>query len=401
MAVYLYTAYDLFTQKKIKGEIQGESEESVRNNLMGKNLYPKSIKRKTIWNSDIPLFKWPIGLIDIHFFCQQLAALIKADIGIVKGLEICRQQITHKTLTKHIEQIYLEVSTGKVFSQAIEEEKIFPEFVVQLIKSGELSGRLDEVMERVVQYLSQQLTLRKKVKKALAYPMIVLIMIVVVVIILMTKVVPAYMKLLEDTGAPIPLPTQMIIKISNLIINHWILLGGGLLGLVGLILSINKIPYIKSVGDRIRLKLPLFGELYKKHLAGIFSSTMSMLIASGIPIIQAMEITKNVMGNTVAQEEMNHAIALIKQGKRLLEALGDSSIFSPLLLSMISVGEESGTLDEMLANMGNFFKEDVERTMEHLTLLIEPIMLIIVAVIIGGIMAAIMLPTFSAVTSVM
>ena len=400
MGIYLYTAYDLFTQKKIKGEIAGESKESVSHVLLEKNLYPQSIKLKNKWNSDIQLFERPIRLIDIHFFCQQLATMIRANVGIIKSLEICKQQTTHKTLAKHIDHIYLGVSRGKTFSHAIEEEKIFPDFIVQLIKSGEVSGCLDEVMERVVAYLNKQLTLRKKVKKALAYPSIVCVMIVGVVTILMTKVVPAYIQLLEDTGAPVPLPTQIIIKTSDLIMNHWILLMSILVGFVGLGLSIKDISYIKRIRDDLYLKLPLVGELYKKHLGEIFSSTMSLLIASGIPIIQAMEITKDVMGNTVAQEEMSRAIVLIKQGKGLLQALEENRTFLPLLLSMISIGEESGTLDEMLANMGYFFKEDLEKTIDHLTLFIEPVMLIIVAVIIGGIMSAIMLPTFSAVTSV-
>lgn len=401
MEVYLYKAYDFLTQRKVKGEMEGESQESVRKSLIAKNLYPQSIKLKNKWNSEIEMFKMPVRLREIHFFCQQLTTMLRADISIVKSLEICRQQTTHKTLAKHIEKISFSISIGKTFSQAVEEEKIFPDVLIQLIISGELSGHLEEAMERALEYLEQQLMLRKKVKKALAYPMLVLAIIGVVLIILMTKVVPAYIKLLNDTGAHIPLPTQIIIQLSHFMVHQWMVLVVGIGILVGFILNAKRIPSIKRIEDCIFIKIPIFGELRKKYLAAIFSSTMSMLIASGIPILQAMEITKNVMDHTLAQEEMNHAITSIRQGKRLLEALEESTIFSPLLLSMIGVGEESGTLDEILAHMGLYFKEEVERVMDQLILFIEPIMLVVIAIIIGGIMAAIMLPTFSAVTTVM
>ena len=401
MEAYLYIARDLLTQKKVKGELQGESEESVRKLLMNKNLYPESIKRKNVLNSDITWFKPRIKLSDINFFCKQFAAMIQAGISIAKGLEICGKQTTNKTLAGHIEHIHTEVSEGKTFSQAAEEEKIFPDILVNLIASGEASGNLDEVMRRAVEHLDNQLALRKKVKKALTYPALVLVIVAIVVVILMIKVVPAYMGLLNDTGAEVPLPTQIVIAVSDFFVNQWGVLLGILIALVFVILNMKKVPSIKRALDHLFLKLPLFGELNKKSLAATFSSTMSMLVESGIPMLQAMEITKKVMGNAVAEEEMNNAIETLKQGNSLLEAISGSVIFPPLLLSMVSVGEESGSLDEMLVKISAFFKEEVEIAVDNLTMLIEPIMIMIVAVIIGGIMAAIMLPTFSAATAVM
>ena len=401
MEVYLYTARDLSTQKKVKGELRGESEESVRKVLINKNLNPKSVKRKNIFNSDITLFKRRIKLIDINFFCKQFAAMIQAGISIAKGLEICGKQTTNKILAEHIEHIYKVVSEGKTFSQAVEEEKIFPDILVNLIASGEASGNLEEVMKRAVKHIDNQLALRKKVKKALIYPAFVLMIVAVVVTILMIKVVPTYMDLLNDIGVEVPLPTQIIIAISDFFVNQWGVLLSILITLIFILLNIKKVSSIKRTLDRLVLKLPLFGGLSKKNLAATFSSTMSMLIESGIPMLQAMEITKKVMGNAVAEEEMNHAIETLKQGSSLLEAISGSVIFPPLLLSMVSVGEESGALDEMLDKISAFFKEEVEIAVDNLTMLIEPIMIVIVAVIIGGIMGAIMLPTFSAATAIM
>lgn len=401
MEVYLYTARDLLTQKKVKGELRGESEESVRKILINKNLNPKSVKRKNMFNSDITLFKRRIKLIDINFFCKQFAAMIQAGISIAKGLEICGKQATNKGLAEHIEHIHKAVSEGKTFSQAAEEEKIFPDILVNLIASGEVSGNLEEVMKRAVKHIDNQLALRKKVKKALIYPSIVLVIVAVVVTILMIKVVPAYTELLNDIGVEIPLPTQIIIAISDFFVNQWGVLLSILIALIGVVLNIKKVSSIKRALDHLLLKLPLFGALNKKNLAATFSSTMSMLIESGIPMLQAMEITKKVMDNAVAEEEMKRAIEILKQGNSLLEAISRSVVFPQLLLSMVSVGEESGALDEMLDKISTFFKEEVEIAVDNLTMLIEPIMIVIVAVIIGGIMGAIMLPTFSAATAIM
>lgn len=401
MEVYLYTARELFTQKRVKGELSGESEVHIRKILIEKNLYPVSVKRKNILNSDIPLFQSRIKLTDINFFCKQFAAMIQADISVTKSLEICAKQTPNKTLSAHLRHLHEAVSEGKTFSHAIEEEKIFPNILVNLIICGEASGNLAEVVKRSVDHFDSQLGLRKKVRKALAYPTLVMIVVAVVIVILMIKVIPVYMGLLNDIGAEIPIPTQMIIQISNFFVNQ----GGILLDITVMlgmaIFNMKKIPSIRRVLDRLLLRLPVLGALNKKSLTATFSSTMSLLVESGIPMLTAIEITKKVMENAVAEEEMNRTIEKLKQGSSLLEAIGESKIFPELLLSMVSIGEESGTLDEMFVKMSDFYKEEVGSTVDNLAMLIEPIMIIIVAIMIGGVMAAIMLPTFSAATAAM
>ncbi len=401
MDTYLYTAKDLLTQKKVKGELEADSEEKIRKVLMDKNLYPESIKKKTALNSDVSLFKPRVKLSDINFFCKQFAAMIQAGISIAKGLEICGQQSTNKTLKGHLENIHAAVSEGKTLSQAAEDEKIFPDILVSLIACGEASGNLDEVMNRSVEHFDNQLGIRKKVKKALTYPIIVMCIVVVVVVVLMIKVVPAFLGLLQDTNAEIPVPTKIVIAVSDFFVNEWGILLAATVALAFILLNMKKVDKIKRGLDRLSLKLPVFGELNKKSLSATFSSTMSMLVESGIPMLQAMEITKKVMGNAVAEEEMNKAIDTLKQGSSLLEAISSSVIFPPILLSMVSIGEESGALDDMLVKISTYFKEEVDIAVDSMTMLIEPIMIMIVAVIIGGIMLAIMLPTFSAATAAM
>ena len=225
--------------------------------------------------------------------------------------------------------------------------------------------------------------------------------VVVVVVVLMIKVVPAFLGLLQDTNAEIPVPTKIVIAVSDFFVNEWGILLAATVALAFILLNMKKVDKIKRGLDRLSLKLPVFGELNKKSLSATFSSTMSMLVESGIPMLQAMEITKKVMGNAVAEEEMNKAIDTLKQGSSLLEAISSSVIFPPILLSMVSIGEESGALDDMLVKISTYFKEEVDIAVDSMTMLIEPIMIMIVAVIIGGIMLAIMLPTFSAATAAM
>lgn len=401
METYLYTATEIFSQKRVRGQLEGESEEKVREVLIDRNLYPKTIKRKNALNSDITLFKQQVTLRDINFFCKQFAAMIQAGISIAKALEICGSQSTNKTLKGHLENIHEAVSTGKTLSEAVVDEKIFPDILVNLIACGEASGNLDEVMRRCVEHFDNQLGILKKVKKALTYPIIVLCIVAVVVVILMIKVVPSFLGLLNDTGAEIPVPTKIVITISHFFVEQWgvLLVIGAALAFI--VLNMKKVPSIKKSLDYLSLKLPIFGDLHKKSLSGAFSSTLSMLVESGIPMLQAMEITKKVMGNSVAEEEMDHAIEVLKQGSSLLEAIKESVIFPPILMSMISVGEESGALDEMLIKISVYFKEEVDLAVDNMTMLIEPVLIMVVAVIIGGIMLAIMLPTFSAATAAM
>ena len=399
MDIYLYTARDLLTQKKVKGEMKGESEEDIYDHLVDKNLYPQVIKKKTILNTEIRLLKSKIKLNDINFFCKQLATMVQAGVSVTEALKMCASQSSNKVLNSHIAKVYEKVKAGKALSQAVEEEIIFPPILVHLIACGERSGNLDEVMRQAVVYFENQLGIRKKVKKALTYPLIVLCLVAIVLVILMIKVVPTYMSLLDDTGAQIPLPTQIVVGISNFLIAKWQMLLIAIISSVIGVRYLKKISHIKKTIEEWYLRCPLLGKLIKQNLTATFATTMAMLIQSGIPVVQAMDITKKVMNHTKAEEEMEDAIMRLKQGETLVRALSQSEIFPLLLFNMISVGEASGSLGEVLMKMGVYFRGEVERIVDQLITLIEPAMMIIVALAVGGVMAAIILPTFSAATA--
>ncbi len=394
MDIFLYKAKSKKTGKTVKGESQGENELEVRQLLINRGLEPITISKKSALNSDIT-FKQKITLSDINFFCKQFASMIQAGISIGKGLNICAQQCDNKTLKTHLQNIHTKVTEGKTLSEAIREEKIFPDLLVSMIECGEASGNLDRVLNQTVDHFDNQLGVTKKIKKALAYPTIVAVIVVIVVVVLMIFVVPNFMGLLTETNTEVPLPTKIVIAVSDFCIAMWPVMLVAVAVLVGIILNIKKIPACKRVLDRLSLKLPIFGDLNRKSISAVFASTMSMLVESGIPMLQAIEITKNVIGNATADEELDRAIDGLKQGQSLYDALSGSVIYPPIMYSMINIGEETGALDEMLIKISGYFKEEVDIAVDNMTLLIEPLLTIVMAVVIGGIMLAMMLPNFA------
>ena len=404
METFIYYAKNSASRKKVKGELQAENELEVRELLLQKKLEPVKISRKTAMNSDLselPLFQPKIRLNDINFFCKQFASMIQAGISIGKGIHICAGQCTNSNLKQHLEHIHQEVSGGKTLSRSVKEEGIFPELLVSMIECGEASGNLDRVLKKTVDHFDNQLGVAKKIKKALAYPILVLIVIVVVVGILMVKVVPNFIDLLDETGGEMPLPTKMVIAVSDFCVARWPVLLGIIVGIVLFALNIRRIPAGRRMIDRLVLKLPVFGELQKKSISAIFSSTMSMLVESGIPMLQAIEITRKVVGNTVADEELVMTIEGLKEGQNLCDALNGSIIYPPIMYSMIRIGEETGSLDEMLIKISDYFNEEVDMAVDRMTLMIEPALTIVMAVVVGGIMLAVILPAFSAASAIL
>lgn len=401
MDTYTYKAKHLLTEKMIHGEIKGESIEAVKKALASQYLYPLNLKRKKQEKREKFFKKEKIKLTELNFFCKQFSAMLEAGISVNEALELGAGQSSNKALKKHLYHIQQEINQGKTFSKAVEQEGIFPRLLVHMIVCGEVTGNLGEMMKRAVNHFEKQLGLQRKVKKAFAYPIFVLAVTMVVVVILMMKVVPSYLSLLKDTGASIPLPTQIVINISRFLTTYWLIIAVSLPISIGGVLYFTSLLSVKKGLEQLMLKVPIMGEIKRKSLSADFSSTLSMLVEAGVPILRAMEVTKNVMGHAVAEIEMNHAIEVLKNGNSLFEAIRTSTIFPPILLSMVRIGEETGSLDEMLRQISCFFKEEVETSVGYMTVFIEPILIMIVALIVGGIMAAIMLPTFSAATSVM
>lgn len=404
MDTYLYKAKDILNNKIVKGEMETESEALVKKFLSDKYLYPLSIRKKSALNTDlgdIALFKKPIKMIDINFFCKQFAAMVQAGISIARSLEICAQQSAHKTLKKHLFNLHEEVNKGKTLSEAAEEEKIFPDLLVSMMACGEASGNLDVVLNQVVTHFDTQLGTMRKLKKALIYPTFVIIAVFALVFIMMIKVVPNFVLMFKDIGIELPLATRIVIAISDFFVAHAIMIVVGTVLLGILTVNFKKIPGGKRIVDTISLKAPLFGKLNKKVLSALFAKTLAMLTTSGLPMLQAMEIIKKVLNNQIAQEELEKTIDLLKHGNTLSDALVGSCIYPPVMYSMVNIGEETGALDDMLSKIGDYLNDEVEAAIESLIVLIEPILTMFIAVVVLGMVLAIILPNFAAASALM
>lgn len=404
METFVYRARNSITGKKIRGEVQAENERNAKELLRRKKLEKIILSKRTILNTELGAVFYrmiPLKLQDITFFCRQFASMLQAGVSIGKSLSICAEQCSNHQLKAHIMHIYQAVSEGTLLSVAIKQEKVFPNILENLIACGETTGNLDQVLNKAVIHFDTQLGIQKKIKKAMTYPTMVLIVAIVVVVILMLKVIPGYIDLITQTGAELPKATHLVIAMSDFMIKRGNVLLVGSISLMILVIYLKKVACCKRLVDKMILKLPIVGTVQKKNISATFASTLAMLIQSGVPMLQAIEITRSMMTNRVASEELKGVGSALKQGSSLYDALNGSAIYPRLMLSMIRMGEETGRLDDMLETMSHYFKQEVESAVDRMTLLIEPLMTIILALIVGFLLLAIMSPTFAAASAVM
>lgn len=404
MAVYLYKARNTITNKIVKGEIELASEKLVHNYLYNKQMMPISVKEKNAMNSDISelkIFQGKVRMLDINFFCKQFAAMIHAGVSISRALGICASQTENKVLKRHLNNIHNSVNSGKTLSEAAREENVFPDIMVSMIECGEVSGKLDMVLNKLVDHFDKSLKLSRKVKKALTYPALVLVAVIAVVALMMIKVVPAYVGMFEDADVELPGPTRFIIAVSDFMVNNGLFIFVGIVTIVAIFIKWASTESGKKSLDTLAIKVPLFGILNKRLLTASFSNTLSMLVTAGLPMLQAMEITGKVLGNYVATLEIQEAINKLRTGSTLYESLLGSKIHPPLLFNMVNIGEETGELDDMLTKVGVYFDEEVDNLVDRLTTLIEPLMTLLMAGVVLILILAIVLPSFTMAESLM
>lgn len=400
MDIYVYKAIDIYTQEQIKGEMLADNEGIIYNKLIAKDLYPKVIKKKSIWRKK-QLFKPKIRTVDLALLCKQFSSMLGAGISIIETLEICKNQCMHRELKKHLESMTKHVREGKALWLAMEEEKIFPNFMLCLIECGEQTGHLVKAVEHIEDYLNDQIKTQDQLKKALTYPIIVLGLVSVVIVLMVLKIIPTYVQLLEDMGGDMPLPTQIVIQISTFISKYWAVIGISLFTLGFVFYTLYQILEVRAYFEAIYLKIPLLNKLIQKTLSAHFAGMIAMMIDSGVPILEALEMTEQMMHYSIAKQEIKGAIKKLEAGSLLADTFKNSKVYLPILLSMIRIGEESHTLPDLLDKMEHYFKGEATKEMEQIIVWVQPILMILIGLILGGMMAAILLPTFSAVTSVL
>ncbi|MFQ3676141.1 MAG: type II secretion system F family protein [Endomicrobiia bacterium] len=342
-------------------------------------------------------FKNKIKSMDLTLFSRQLATLVTSGVPLVQGLVILEEQFESENFRNVLKSIRTDIESGISISEAMRKHpNAFSELYIAMVHAGEVGGILDQVLERLSVYLESSEALKSKVKGAMTYPMMILFVAVLAVTILLTFVVPQFSKMFLEMGQKLPTPTVMLIEISNFL-KKWIFV---IVIIVIIIASILRKMYKTKPKftfkvDSLMLKVPVFSNVIRKTAVAKFTRTLGTLIKSGVPILQAMETVAKTSGNKVIEKAITEAKESIKEGERIAEPLKRSGVFPPMVIQMISIGEETGALDTMLTKVADFYDQEVESAITGLTNMIEPLIIVFMAAVVGSIVVAMFLPMFS------
>ncbi len=350
-------------------------------------------------NINIPfLEKKTIKPKTLMIFTRQLATLIDSGLPLLRGLTVLGKQEPDPVLRKTIGKLADTVQGGSTFSDALgQHPKIFNKLYVNMVKAGELGGVMELVLVRLADFQEKAQKLKNKVVSAMFYPVIVLVIAIAIMAFLLVYIVPKFEQIFADMlgGKPLPALTEFVIGTSNFVKENVFLIIGGVVILAVVYNVLSKIPKGRAVIDAVTLRMPLFGDLIKKSAISRFSRTLGTLVTSGVPILQALNITRDTAGNVVLSDSIQNIHDSVKEGESIVAPLEKSGIFPPMVVSMIDVGEETGQLPEMLLKIADVYDDEVDNTVAGLTSLLEPIMIVFLAVVVGTIVIALFLPLIS------
>lgn len=391
MNTYRYTAKDR-TGKTITGIIEMASEGEVINTLHNKDLVILSInlaRRKSVKTGR------KIKLDDIVIFSRQFATMIDSGIPLVQALGILGEQAEKKDLSMIINAVRQDIEGGMSLPDALAKHpEAFSELFVSMSKAGEASGMLNEILELLATYLEKSAALIRKIRSGLVYPTVVVIMATLITAVLLFKVVPTFKGIFEILGGSLPLPTLILITISDLFRKFFFLLIGLLIGLAILFKRYISTKKGRHNFDNRKLKMPVLGILFRKVAIAKFARTFSTLVKSGVPILNSLEIVGKTSGNKIIEEAVNNCRQAIRDGEPIAQPLTNSGVFPPMVTRMISIGEKTGKLEYMLTKIADFYDEQVDSAVSGLVSMIEPLVIAFLGIVIGGIVIALFLPIF-------
>jgi type IV pilus assembly protein PilC len=378
-----------------KGEMEAFDAEAVNARLKSLGLNPVKVKKKP-YEFNIPSFGGGVTGKDILIFTRQFATMIDAGLPLVQCLDILGSQMDNPIFRKVIFQIKAKVEQGSTFADALKEHpKVFDELFVQLCAAGEVGGILDTILNRLAAYREKAEKLKRKVKGAMIYPAIVLVVAIGVTALLLLKVTPVFAKMFGDFGSALPGPTQFVVDLSEWLQN-WILhLLASIAAFIFIMVTIYRNPKGRKVLDKIMLKAPLFGPVLRKVAVARFTRTLGTMISSGVPILDALDVTAKTAGNRTVEDAIYYVRGKIAEGKNIAGPLSDTNVFPSMVVQMIGVGEATGAMDAMLNKIADFYDDEVDTAVAGLTAMIEPIMMVFLGGVVGGFLIAMYLPIFS------
>lgn len=382
--------------EKRKGELEAPDQAAALAHLKRLRISDPVVKEKPKdILENVALFKPKVSGKDIVVFTRQLSTMINAGLPLVQGLEILEKQQENSTFKKALGEIRTDVEAGSTLADSMRKKpKIFDNLFTNMIEAGETGGILDTILSRLAVFMEKSMALKKKIKGAMTYPTICLAISILILVVILVFVVPVFQSMFEGFGHALPLPTQIVVNLSDFFKSNFIFI---FIALILIIFVVKKI-YATEKGqkgiDRALLKSPVFGILLRKVAVAKFTRTLSTMLSAGVPILEALQVVARTAGNKIIEEAVFHVADAIAEGRPIAEPLEESGVFPNMVVQMINVGESVGALDAMLEKIADFYDEEVDQAVENLTSMIEPFMMVFLGGMIGGIVVAMYLPIF-------
>lgn len=393
MATWGYVAIDK-SGKEIKGSTDAENKEVVTRDLKNQGLIVLEVTERNALTRDINLdFGGKPTARDLAVFCRQFASITRAGVTIIETLNMLAEQTENQKLQKAVQEVRADVEKGESFAESLARHpKVFPELLIQMAKAGEASGSLDTAMERMAIQFEKSAKTQALVKKAMIYPVVVALVAVAVVIVMLVFVIPRYMDMFAELGTDLPWITRMVVAMSNFIQNFWFIIIPVIIATVFALKAWAKTSSGKHVLGKLQLKIPAVKNLVVKSAASQMARTLSTLLAAGVPLVEAVDIVADTMTNIWFKEALKEAVQQIIIGVPLSQPLQTCGLFPPMVYHMIHIGEEVGSTEEMLNKLADYYEEEVEMAVQSLMAAMEPMIIIVLACIVGVLIGACMAP---------
>jgi type IV pilus assembly protein PilC len=386
------------TGKTMAGTLDGTDQRAVATKLRDLGYAPVSItqQRRSSLRMDItiPGFGTKVGLKDLAVFSRQFSTMINSGLSLIRALNILTEQTENKRLAEILGTVRTEIEGGRGLSESLADHGDLPRLFVAMVKAGETAGMLDSVLLRVAETMEKDLELRRRIKSAMTYPVVVLIMAILLTIVMLLFIVPVFVGMFESLGGTLPMPTRVLLFISAAIRNFWyVLVFMPIIGWRGFKYA-RKQPHIRHRLDALKLKLPVFGLLFHKIALSRFTRNFGSLLRAGVPILMALEITAETVNNGVIGDAIGDVQVAVSEGESDVRPLSQHDVFPPMLVQMMAVGEETGAMDEMLVKISDFYDSEVTALTESLTAMLEPLMIGALGGIVGAMVIALYMPMF-------
>lgn len=381
--------------EELSGDYQADDRRQVGEYLRKRHIVIQSIKKKPVGLKLSIGGKKGVSVKDLSVLTRQFATMVNAGLPLVQCLDVLARQQTKPHMKQVITQVMLDVEGGATLAEGLARSpQVFSTLYVNMIAAGEAGGILDTILQRLAVFMEKADALQRKIKGALTYPAIVLFVATGACIFMLIGVIPIFAKMFDDFGGELPGPTRVVMGMSTFLTHNWYFLLAGVAGLVFAYKRVRASKRGEYLTDKLFLRVPIIGNVLRKGAVSRFTRTLGTLIGSGVPILQGLDITSKTAGNRVLQEAIENVSKSISEGNTIAEPLKASGVFPPMVVQMIGIGEQTGALDEMLSKVADFYDDEVDAAVEALTAAIEPIMIVVMGTMVGGMLVAMYLPMF-------